>query len=123
MNRTTSSPGCGILGSRSIDNEGEPVSENQPHEPIAIESVPVSKQSHTRTILEIVGGVVAVGLIFFSGAAGFVLGHVTAKHDGHRGGPFAERQIEMRGGPGLQGGFEMHRGQGFTQPGPAMPQQ
>ena len=33
--------------------------------------------SHTRTILEVIGGVVAAGLIVMAGAVGFAVGHVT----------------------------------------------
>lgn len=94
---------------RSNDDEGAHVTENLPEQPVA-------KQSHTRTILEIVGGVVAVGLILFSGVFGFVVGHVTAKHDGHRDGRYVERQFEMRNGPGFQGG------PGLQLPTPSMPQ-
>lgn len=98
-------------------------------QPVAAAPVVVAeKKSHTRTILEVVGAVVAVGLIFMSGAAGFVLGHVTAKHDGRgdgsrmmlridrddagsgfeRGqgmpsGPRLQSRPDMQGGPGLQG--------------------
>lgn len=81
------------------------------------------KTSHTRTILEIVGGVVAVGLIFFSGAAGFVLGHVTANHDKRElGGNMMlriergqdwQRAPDLQGGPGLRPG-----GPGSQQGGP-----
>ena len=101
----------------------------------AIAVVPVAaKTSHTRTILEIVGGVVAVGLILFSGAAGFVLGHVTAKHDGRGdggrmmlridrpdgGGRILERGQDSQGGPMFRGGPGlMLPGQGVA---PTVPQ-
>ena len=39
-------------------------------------------RSHTRTILEVVGGVVAAGLIVAAGAVGFAVGHVTGDDDG-----------------------------------------
>lgn len=88
----------------------------------AVAVVPVAaKTSHTRTILEIVVGVVAVGLILFSGAAGFVLGHVTAEHDGRGdGGRILERGQDSQGGPMFRGGPGlMLPGQGIA---PTVPQ-
>ena len=102
------------------------MTENNAEHPNVIEATPAVSQpkpSHTRAILEIVGGVVAVGLIFFSGAAGFVLGHVTANHDGReQGGNMmlrmergqdGQRAPDLQGGPGLRPG-----GPGFQQGGP-----
>lgn len=40
-----------------------------------------SSGSHTRTILEVIGGVVAAGLIVVAGAVGFAVGHATADDD------------------------------------------
>ena len=40
-----------------------------------------AKKSSTRTILEVVGGVVAVGLIIVSGVVGFAVGHFTSTGD------------------------------------------
>ena len=45
-------------------------------------AAPEAKASHTRTILEVVGGVVAVGLIAVAGVTGFALGHLTSDKDG-----------------------------------------
>lgn len=79
---------------------------------------PEDKASHTRTILEVVGGVVAVGLIAVAGVTGFALGHLTSDKDG-RGdrGERSESGLAMPGdrqeffmpdqedqsGPGMQG--------------------
>lgn len=79
---------------------------------------PEAKASHTRTILEVVGGVVAVGLIAVAGVTGFALGHLTSDKDG-RGdrGERSESGLAMPGdrqeffmpdqddqsGPGMQG--------------------
>lgn len=96
--------------------------------------------SHTRTILEVVGGVVAAGMIVVAGAVGFAVGHTTAgPDDGVRldraaqpwnGGPdagapfgqgdgrqgdrgFGQRDADPHaGGPGREGGQGMGPGQG-----------
>jgi hypothetical protein len=44
-----------------------------------------AKASNTRTILEIVGGVVAVGAVLVAAVAGFALGYVVKGHDDRRG--------------------------------------
>ncbi|MDO8307400.1 MAG: hypothetical protein Q7V58_03460 [Actinomycetota bacterium] len=63
--------------------------------------------SHTRTILEVVGGVVAAGLIVVAGIGGFVIGNLTAdSSDGPRG----ERLV--LGGERSQGGPQFGDGQG-----------
>jgi len=108
------------------------VTEHTAEEPIAIEAAPAvsqpvvnppvvvgpaAKASHTRTILEVVGGVVAIGLLLFAAAAGFVLGHVTAKHDGRDGG---HRGITMSVERG-EGRMMPERGQGFQQEAPGLP--
>lgn len=79
---------------------------------------PEAKASHTRTILEVVGGVVAVGLIAVAGVTGFALGHLTSDKDGRDGrGERSESGLAMPGdrqeffmpdqedqsGPGMQG--------------------
>jgi hypothetical protein len=40
-------------------------------------AAPSAGRDHTRTILEVIGGVVAVGLIMVAGAVGFLVGHAT----------------------------------------------
>ena len=118
--------------------------EQQPVTPAPV--VVADRKSHTRTILEVVGGVVAVGLIFVSGAAGFVLGHVTAQHDGRgdgsrmmlsidrddargpgveRGqgmpdGPRLQSRPDMQGRPDMEGGPGL---QGMPDSAPDLPQQ
>jgi hypothetical protein len=47
-------------------------------------AAPASGGSHTRTILEVIGGVVAAGLVVAAGAVGFVVGHATGDDDGGR---------------------------------------
>lgn len=73
--------------------------------------------SHTRTILEVIGGVVAVGLIVMAGAVGFAVGHVTGGDDGRLNLSNAGRELRvpMPGGEG-QGRGE-GQGQGQGQPG------
>lgn len=56
------------------------------HPPAAPAAPAVSRAAHsggdhTRTILEVVGGVVAVGLILAAGVAGFLIGHATGSDD------------------------------------------
>lgn len=96
---------------------------------------PEAKASNTRTILEVVGGVVAVGLIAVAGVTGFALGHLTSDKDGRDGrGERSESGLAMPGdrqeffmpdqddqdGPGMQGD---QRGPGMQgdQRGPGMP--
>ena len=62
-----------------------------------------AKNSSTRTILEIVGGVVAVGLIIVSGVVGFAVGHFTSNDNdrgrgisSHADGQFGDDQNMMR---------------------------
>lgn len=71
-----------------------------------------AKRSHTRTILEVVGGVVAAGLIVVAAGVGFVVGHATSG-DGHWGaerdergwqsGPDANGPLGQQGPQGLPG--------------------
>ena len=58
-------------------------------QPVAAPAAPApaahaSGGSHTRTILEVIGGVVAAGLIVAAGAVGFAVGHATGDDDGGR---------------------------------------
>ena len=62
-----------------------------------------AKNNSTRTILEIVGGVVAVGLIIVSGVVGFAVGHFTSNDNdrgrgisSHADGQFGDDQHMMR---------------------------
>jgi hypothetical protein len=69
-------------------------------EPIAAAAVPVpaahaSGGSQTRTILEVIGGVVAVGLIVMAGAVGFAVGHVTGGDDGRLNLSNAGRELRI----------------------------
>ena len=50
--------------------------------PTVVASTPAPSSGHTRTILEVIGGVVAVGLIVLAGGVGFLIGHATASDDG-----------------------------------------
>lgn len=62
--------------------ETQPFGAVPPQEPAVVEPAPVEqKSSNTRTILEIVGAVVAVGAIFVAGVVGFGAGWFAAKHD------------------------------------------
>ena len=64
--------------------------------------VPASRGSQTRTIGEVIAGVVAVGLILLAGAVGFAVGHATGDHDGRRSMPSDSRgglDHGDRGGP------------------------
>jgi hypothetical protein len=93
---------------------------------------PEAKASHTRTILEVVGGVVAVGLIAVAGVTGFALGHLTSDkdgrgdRDGHSMAMPGDRQEFLmpdqddQRGPGMQGD---QRGPGMQgdQRGPGLP--
>lgn len=70
-------------------------------------AAPRSGGRHTRTILEVVGGVVAAGLIVVAGAVGFAVGHATGDDDGRwsmsgdsRGGQYGPEA----GGPMGDGG-------------------
>ena len=77
--------------------------------PSATQPVP-AKASHTRTILEVVGAVVAVFLILSAGTVGFVAGHATSS---------ANRGDHFRSSASGQGGGMMG-GQGFGQGGGMM---
>ncbi|MEI6362027.1 MAG: hypothetical protein WCP95_07825 [Actinomycetes bacterium] len=67
--------------------------------PSATQPVP-AKASHTRTILEVVGAVVAVFLILSAGTVGFVAGHATSS--ANRGDHF--RSSASGQGGGMMGG-------------------
>lgn len=83
-----------------------PLADQQPV--VAAQVAPAAPAaSHTRTILEVVGGVVAVGLIVVAGIGGFVVGNLTTdSSDGPRG----ERLV--LGGERSQGGPQFGDGQG-----------
>ena len=55
-----------------------------PAAPAPAPAAHASGRSHTRTILEVIGGVVAAGLIVTAGAVGFAVGHATGDDDGGR---------------------------------------
>jgi hypothetical protein len=75
-----------------------------------------AKKSHTRTILEIVGGVAAAFLIVAAGVAGFAVGHASSGRDGGR---FEAGHSQGFDGPDASGQF----GQGQQLPGQQMPGQ
>ena len=93
-------------------------------------AAPAPKGGHTRTILEVVGGVVAAGLIVVAGLVGFAVGHATGNDGGERGGDRGWAQ-GFEGGPGhhdgdrdgagpMGGGFDEDgpMGGGFDEDGP-----
>jgi hypothetical protein len=61
----------------TVANEPLQLADQSPVYPAAARPAP-AKNSHIRTILEVVGGVVAVALILGAGAVGFVVGHATS---------------------------------------------
>ena len=73
-----------------------------------------AKKSSTRTILEVVGGVVAVGLIIVSGVVGFAVGHFTSSGDDRGRGisSHADGQFGQGQGFGEGRGQNMMPGQG-----------
>lgn len=73
--------------------------------------------SHTRTILEVIGGVVAVGLIVMAGAVGFAVGHVTGGDDGRLNLSNAGRELRVP----MPGGEGQGRGEGQGQGRQGMP--
>jgi hypothetical protein len=84
--------------------------------------------SHTRTILEVIGGVVAAGLIVAAGAVGFAVGHATGDDDGGRWSMTSDSRGSLNGPdagapmPGQGQGQGRERGQG-QQPGQGQGQQ
>ena len=75
--------------------------------------------SSTRTILEVVGGVVAVGLIVMAGIVGFAVGHFTS--EGDRQGHFFNDRAMAQGGPNAGPGTGSDPRDGFGPgPGPGM---
>jgi hypothetical protein len=74
--------------------------------------------NHTRTILEVIGGVVAAGLIVVAGVLGFAVGHATGDDDGRLN--LSNSGRELRDGPAAGG-----QGQGRDQqmPGQGQPGQ
>jgi hypothetical protein len=74
-------------------------------------------RSHTRTILEVGGGVVAAGLILVAGAVGFLVGHATGSDNDGRGGyAHADGFGGQPDAGGMMGG-QQGRGQGHGQQG------
>ena len=73
---------------------------------------PVAKTSHTRTILEVVGVVVAFFLILGAGTAGFVVGHATSN-----GGKHGRVAVFQQGDGGMMGGQGKGDGRGNGQRG------
>jgi hypothetical protein len=83
---------------------------------------PAAGRSHTRTILEVVGGVVAAGLIVVAGGVGFLVGHATSD-DGRwsmndtgrhaQVGPDAGEGLQGQQGYGQQGFGQQGQGQGM----------
>jgi hypothetical protein len=116
----------------STPTEALPLADQQPlaaSPPVAPAAAPqASGGSHTRTILEVIGGVVAAGLIVVAGAVGFAVGHATGGDDGRwsmtsdsrgwqdgpdAGAPMGPGQGGMPGqGFGRDGGRGMTPGQG-----------
>ncbi len=87
-------------------------------QPISVPAAPVVQKSgggHTRTILEVVGGVVAAGLILVAGVLGFAIGHVTGS-DNDRGRTMSFDMRGDRSGPDADGPV----GGGLGQPGQGM---
>jgi hypothetical protein len=92
--------------------EALPLADQQPLEmppPAAAGQAQAPRANHTRTILEVVGGVVAAGLIVVAGLVGFAVGHATGDdrggRDGDRGwaqGPEASQQLPGQQLPGQQ---------------------
>lgn len=82
-----------------------------PAAPASAASVsPRAGGSHTRTILEVIGGVVAAGLIVMAGAVGFAVGHMTGDDDGRLNLSNAGRELRIpvpgadgQGQPGMPG--------------------
>jgi hypothetical protein len=127
MSDTTPSP----QDPDATPTQAVPVAEQPPAEaavppaPPAPAAAPRAGGSHTRTILEVIGGVVAAGLIVVAGAVGFAVGHATADDDGRwsmtrsgdgwqqgpdAGGPRGDRSFSDRGrggdkGPGWHRGY------------------
>lgn len=94
-------------------------------QPVAADAPPASATApaaapragggHTRTILEVIGGVVAAGLIVVAGAVGFAVGHATGDDDGRWSMTRSDdgwSQGPEAGGP-MGGGQGPQDGQGF----------
>lgn len=83
------------------------------------------KSSNTRTILEIVGAVVAVGAIFMAGILGFGAGWFAGKHD-KRHDDSPQMTMRFEGGLGDRGngfgGGQSDRGYGFGGGDQSMPE-
>ena len=84
-------------------------------QPIAAPVAPVAQKSggsHTRTILEVVGGVVAAGLIVVAGVLGFAVGHVSGS-DNDRGRTLSFDMRGDRSGPEAGGPMGGQQGRGM----------
>ena len=98
--------------------------DQQPVAPPPAAAATPARGGHTRTILEVVGGVVAIGLIFVAGAVGFLVGHATGSQDD---GPWrmmgSNGDVRQYGGPDAEGpfggppGLGTERGDGRRGPG------
>ncbi|MHB1066355.1 MAG: hypothetical protein ACYC2Z_02830 [Candidatus Nanopelagicales bacterium] len=91
-----------------------PASPDPPAEEQSVAAAPAAPAAaapgHTRTILEVVGGVVAGGLIVIAGIVGFVLGNLTSdSSDGPRGDRLGLAGERPHGGPQLAGGQDRPR--------------
>jgi hypothetical protein len=90
MSDTTSTPAEGTPDATPTETlqlaDQEPIAAAPaaPAAPAPAPAVHASGGSHTRTILEVIGGVVAAGLIVAAGAVGFAVGHATGDDDGGR---------------------------------------
>jgi hypothetical protein len=87
MSDTTGTPAEGTPDTTPTEAlqlaDQEPISA-APAAPIPAPTAHGSAGGHTRTILEVIGGVVAAGLIVAAGAVGFAVGHATGDDDGGR---------------------------------------
>ncbi len=99
----------------------QPVAADEPtvaSPPVGSAAVPASASAtshpnHTRTILEVVGGVVAAGMIVVAGAVGFAVGHAT----GGDGDDWRMDRSAQQWGEGPEAGGPVGPGQGGRQGG------
>lgn len=77
----------------------------EPVLPPAPQPAPAASGSNTRTILEIVGGVVAVVAIFAAGAFGFGLGFFAGSHKDRSNDEMPRMTMRFDDGQGGRGGF------------------
>ena len=74
---------------------------SEPAAPAPAAAAAAPATNHTRTILEVIGGVVAAGLIVVAGVLGFAVGHATGDDDGRLN--LSNSGREMRDGPSAEG--------------------